>query len=60
MCVLEQIFLICTKICTKILFRSNHLEVAVFGEPGDLERLLAIESPNLTRRPFLIEKERSR
>ena len=40
--------------------QSTHLEVAVLGDPGDRDLLLAMESPNLTRRPFLIENERSR
>ena len=39
---------------------STHLEVAVLGDPGDRDLLLAMESPNLTSRPFLIENERSR
>jgi len=36
------------------------LEVAVLGEPGERDLLLAIESPNLTKRPLFIEKERNR
>ena len=39
---------------------DTHLEVAVLGDPGDRDLLLAMESPNLTSRPFLIENERSR